>query len=75
MPCTDEEVFYMRKGGEKILQKLSLLIRRNRIYVAGAFLTAVLSNLSQMVYVYFIGELVNRIEARTSIGTPLFVIL
>jgi len=57
------------------LQKLSLLIRRNRIYVAGAFLTAVLSNLSQMVYVYFIGELVNRIEARTSIGTPLFVIL
>ncbi len=54
---------------------LSLLIKRTRIYVAGAVLTAVLSNLSQMVYMYFVGELVNRIEERTSIGTSLLIVL
>ena len=54
---------------------LGLLVRRNRLHVAGAVGTAMLSNISQMIYMVYIGELVNRIESREPITAKLVIIL
>ena len=42
---------------------LYILIKRNRFWVAAAFLAAFISNLSQMFYMLCVGELVNKIVA------------
>ena len=54
---------------------LRILLRRNRIWIAAACITALLSNLSQMIYMYYVGELVNKIETRTVIGGTFIILL
>ena len=54
---------------------LKILIRRTKLYVTGAVVTSMLSNISQMVYMLYVGELVNRIEERTGIDKTLIIIL
>ena len=49
------------------MANLLLLIKRNKIWVALGILMTILSNLSQMTFVYLIGKLVNHIESRSSI--------
>ena len=46
---------------------LLVLIKRNKFWVAFSVFTALLSNLSQMIFAFLIGKLVNNIESRASI--------
>ena len=57
------------------MQILLMLLKRSRTWVAGAILAAVLSNLSQMVHMLCVGELVNRIQGRNEIGMQLLALL
>ena len=54
---------------------LSKLIKNNRICIAVAVSIAILANLSQMIYMVYVGELVNRIESREQITSKLVIIL
>ena len=54
---------------------LSKLLKNNRICVTVAVIIAVAANLSQMIYIVYIGELVNRIENREKITSALVTIL
>ena len=54
---------------------LAKLLKNNRICVAGAVTIAIIANLSQMIYIVYIGELVNRIESREKITTSLVMTL
>lgn len=54
---------------------LCILIRRNRLWVMAAVVAAFLSNLSQMLYMLRVGELVNKIEGREKIEGTFIVIL
>ncbi|MCR5846974.1 MAG: hypothetical protein K6G75_02485 [Lachnospiraceae bacterium] len=56
------------------MANLLLLIKRNKLWVAAGILMTILSNLSQMTFVYLIGKLVNHIENRSSI-TISFILL
>ena len=57
------------------MQSLRLLIKRNRISVIIAVTIAILGTLSQMIYIVYIGELVNRIENREEITSSLVMTL
>ncbi|MCR5102869.1 MAG: hypothetical protein K6B68_00190, partial [Eubacterium sp.] len=57
------------------MQVLRILLKRNRIWTISAVITAMLSNLSQMIYIYYVGELVNKIEKREVIGRAFIVLL
>lgn len=50
------------------MKVLRILLKRNSLWVLLASALAIISNLSQMIFAYFIGELVNRIETRTLIS-------
>ena len=56
------------------MQVLKVLIKRNKFWVAFSVFTALLSNLSQMIFAYLIGKLVNNIQTRSSI-TLTFIII
>ncbi|MBO4775395.1 MAG: ABC transporter ATP-binding protein, partial [Lachnospiraceae bacterium] len=47
---------------------LLVLLKRNKFFVAFSVFTAIVSNLSQMFFAYFIGKLVNNIESRSSVS-------
>ena len=62
------------------MKVLKILIKRNKFWIALAVFTALISNLSQMFFAYFIGELVNKIETRDTItfsflAVPVILIL
>ena len=57
------------------MQVLRILLKRNRIWTISAVISAMLSNLSQMIYIYYVGELVNKIEKREVIGRAFIVLL
>ena len=63
------------KGGNVVMSVLSKLIKNNRICIAVAVSIAILANLSQMIYMVYVGELVNRIESREQITSKLVIIL
>ena len=46
---------------------LAKLLKNNRICVTVAVIIAIIANLSQMIYIVYIGELVNRIENREKV--------
>lgn len=54
---------------------LSKILKNNRICVTVAVIIAIAANLSQMIYIVYIGELVNRIENREKITSALVTIL
>lgn len=54
---------------------LRILIKRNKIWVLISVITTLAANLSQMIYMYYIGELVNRIETRTAVGAYFVLLL
>ena len=54
---------------------LRILLKRNKPWIAAAIFTALLSNLSQMIYMYYVGELVNKIETRAAIGRAFIILL
>ena len=54
---------------------LRILLKRNRIWIVFAVITAIFSNLSQMIYMYYVGELVNKIETREVIGRTFIILL
>ena len=54
---------------------LAKLLKKNRTSVSIAVIIAILANLSQMIYIVYIGELVNRIENREKITSSLVTIL
>ncbi|MBO4514670.1 MAG: ABC transporter ATP-binding protein [Lachnospiraceae bacterium] len=54
---------------------LRWLLRKNRGWVALALLMAILSNGSQIAYLYFVGELVNQIEVRSKIELSFFLLM
>ena len=54
---------------------LSKLIKNNRMCIFAAVTISILANLSQMIYMVYIGELVNRIENREKITSSLVTIL
>ena len=54
---------------------LSKLIKNNRMCIFAAVTISILANLSQMIYMVYIGELVNRIENREKITSSLVMIL
>ena len=56
------------------MQVLKVLIKRNKFWVAFSVFTALLSNLSQMIFAFLIGKLVNNIQTRSSI-TLTFIII
>ena len=51
------------------MKKLAWVLGKNKGWVGLSLLMAVLSNASQIVYMFFVGELVNRIEERSVIET------
>ncbi|MCR5105543.1 MAG: hypothetical protein K6B68_14000 [Eubacterium sp.] len=54
---------------------LHILIKRNKIWVAGSVIAALISNLSQLFYTYYVGQLVNRIEGRAAISVSFIILL
>ncbi|MCR5203542.1 MAG: hypothetical protein K6E47_00620 [Lachnospiraceae bacterium] len=54
---------------------LAKLLKNNRICVTVAVIIAIIANLSQMIYIVYIGELVNRIENREKVTSTLVTIL
>ena len=54
---------------------LAKLLKRNRLCVTVAVFIAIIANLSQMIYIVHIGELVNRIENREKVTSSLVIIL
>ena len=54
---------------------LAKLLKNNRICVIIAVTIAILANLSQMIYIVYIGELVNRIENREEVTSSLMITL
>lgn len=56
------------------MQVLKVLIKRNKFWVAFSVFTSLLSNLSQMIFAFLIGKLVNNIQTRSSI-TLTFIII
>ena len=57
------------------MANLLLLIKRNKIWVALGILMTILSNLSQMTFVYLIGKLVNHIESHSSIKLSFILLI
>ena len=57
------------------MRNLRLLLKRNRIWVGVAVLAALFSNLSQMIYTYYVGELANRIVGRVAVGLAFLAVL
>lgn len=70
-----QSLYFFRKEGIVVMSVLSKLIKNNRICIAVAVLIAILANLSQMIYMVYVGELVNRIESREQITIKLVIIL
>lgn len=56
------------------MQVLKVLIKRNKFWVTASVFTALLSNLSQMIFAYLIGRLVNNIQSRSSITVSFIII-
>lgn len=56
------------------MEVLRILIKRNRGWVTLSVATALMSNASQIMYLYYIGELVNRIEKREVIELSFIII-
>ena len=54
---------------------LGTLLKRNRIWVLGSVIAALFSNLSQLFYTYYVGQLVNKIESRAAIGMSFIILL
>ena len=54
---------------------LRTLIKRNRIWVIISVVLTLVANLTQMIYMYYVGELVNKIEERTTVSTAFMVLL
>lgn len=54
---------------------LRILLKRNRIRIAFSVITSLLSNLSQMIYMYYVGEIVNMIESRVAIKRTFLILL
>ena len=54
---------------------LRILLKRNRIWVIGSVIAALFSNLSQLFYTYYVGQLVNKIESRAAIGMSFIILL
>ena len=54
---------------------LAKLMKSNRICIIIAVTIAIIANLSQMIYIVYIGELVNRIENREKVTLSLVTIL
>ena len=54
---------------------LGTLLKRNRIWVLGSVIAALFSNLSQLFYTYYVGQLVNKIESRAAIGVSFIILL
>ena len=54
---------------------LRILLKRNRLWVLFSIMAALVSNLSQLFYTYFVGQLVNKIETRAAIRVSFLLIL
>ena len=54
---------------------LRILIKRNRIWVAISVILSLVANLTQMIYMYYVGELVNKIEERAVVSMAFIVLL
>ena len=54
---------------------LRWLLKQNRRWVCLSLLAAIISNGSQIAYMFYIGELVNRIEVRSRIEVSLFLLM
>ena len=57
------------------MRVLGWLIKKNRGWVTLALLAAILSNGSQIAYMFFVGELVNQIEVRSKIELSFFLLM
>jgi ATP-binding cassette subfamily B protein/subfamily B ATP-binding cassette protein MsbA len=54
---------------------LRTLIKRNRTWVIISVILTLVANLTQMIYMYYVGELVNKIEARTAVSMAFIALL
>ncbi|MCR5753764.1 MAG: hypothetical protein K6G30_02975 [Acetatifactor sp.] len=54
---------------------LRILIKRNRIWVAISIILSLVANLTNMIYMYYVGELVNKIEERAVVSMAFIVLL
>ena len=54
---------------------LRTLIKRNRKWVISSVILTLVANLAQMIYMYYVGELVNKIEARTVVSIAFIALL
>jgi|GEM_PF-2401727 len=54
---------------------LRTLIKRNRIWVIISVVLTLVANLTQMIYMYYVGELVNKIEERAAVSMVFIVLL
>ena len=54
---------------------LRTLIKRNRKWVISSVILTLVANLTQMIYMYYVGELVNKIEARTVVSIAFIALL
>ena len=57
------------------MRVLLWLFKKNRVWVSLSLFAGLISNTSQIVYLFFVGELVNKIEARSRIELSFFLIL
>ena len=57
------------------MKKLAWVLGKNKGWVGLALVMAVLSNASQIIYMFFVGELINRIEERSSIETSFYLLM
>ena len=57
------------------MKVLKWVLSQNRKWVILSFAAAVLSNLSQIIYMIFVGELVNRIETRSVIERDFYLLM
>ena len=54
---------------------LRTLIKRNRIWVIISVVLTLVANLTQMIYMYYVGELVNKIEERAAVSMAFIITL
>lgn len=54
---------------------LRTLIKRNKVWVMASVMLSLIANLTQMIYMYYVGELVNKIESRTAVSIVFIVLL
>ncbi|MBP5192463.1 MAG: ABC transporter ATP-binding protein [Eubacterium sp.] len=54
---------------------LRILIKRNRKWVIISVVLTLVANLTQMIYMYYVGELVNKIEERAAVSMAFIVLL